>query len=94
MEEYLKDFEITVTLLPEHRFGINVFRGGENMSLTMAICEFANYMDWFYDIVVKSEYDSKFGFVCECKDKCTDENKLKTYVEMFIFENRNVFDTK
>ncbi|WP_296790320.1 hypothetical protein [Ruminococcus sp.] len=80
------DFVIDITER-ETVYVIKVTRrsDGKDMALTMAICEFAKYMEWWYD--TKAEY-AEGGAAVE--KKC-DIYEMRLRIRMYLYENRKAF---
>jgi hypothetical protein len=80
------DFVIDITER-ETVYVIKVTRrsDGKDMALTMAICEFAKYMEWWYD--TKAEYAEGGAVV----DKKCDIDEMRLRMRMYIYEHREIF---
>ena len=55
------------------------------MGFTMAICEFAWYMDWWYDTAAR--YDEGG---CVVAKEC-DMDEMRERMRMYLYENRDIF---
>jgi hypothetical protein len=58
---------------------------GRDMALTMAICEFVQYMDWWYGI--EARYDEGG---CVVAKECGIE-EMRLHMRMYLYEHRKIF---
>lgn len=90
MKDTLKEiedyFDIDITERDDD-YLIKVIRrsDGRDMVLTMAICEFAWYMDWWYDTAAR--YDEGG---CVVAKEC-DMDEMRERMRMYLYENRDIF---
>lgn len=79
-------FDIDITERSDD-YLINITRKRDNkdMALTMAICEFVWYMDWWYDTA--ASYDDGG---CAVAKEC-DIDEMRERIIMYLYENRNIF---
>ena len=65
------------------RLFVQVYKNKQDMFVAFGMCEFINYMDWFYDTKVEfDERDSRRGYVISNLTK----KEITQAIQMFMYE--------
>lgn len=87
LAEYVSTNKIDVLIdtFDSDKIFVQVYKNGEDMFLAFGLCEFINYMDWFYNKKVEyNKKDCKNGYLITKAEK--DDGEIREDIEMFMFE--------
>lgn len=84
-DEYISKNKIYIIFenYDKEKLFVQIHKNNQNMFVSFGMCEFINYMDWFYDAEAGfDEKDNRRGYVISGLTK----DEIIQAVQMFMFE--------